>query len=214
MAKSRQIALFVEGDSERGDARRQTLSRFFHRWLDPQLLPTSRVGITAVKFQGVSNYFDDVGQKVEMFLENKRANFVFGLVDLYGIPANRINLAEFPSVAAKVLAAREYIQTLIPHRHRGLFHQHFAVHEVEAWLLSDLTVWPQDARAHITKRDPEKVNFNEPPAKFLKRILGRYKKKTTAMNLFPKIDPNVAYARCPHLKALLDDLLRVAKLLE
>jgi hypothetical protein len=62
--KTRRIALFVEGDTERGDARRRTLPDFFHRWLDPQLPPTSRVGITPVKFQGVSNYLDDVAQKV------------------------------------------------------------------------------------------------------------------------------------------------------
>ncbi|HLJ12471.1 MAG TPA: hypothetical protein VKU82_14855 [Planctomycetaceae bacterium] len=57
--KSRRIALFVEGDSERGDARRATLPDFFHRWLDPQLPQFSKVGITAKKFCGISNYLDD-----------------------------------------------------------------------------------------------------------------------------------------------------------
>ncbi len=37
--RARRVALFVEGDTERGEARRRTLSAFFHRWLDPQLLP-------------------------------------------------------------------------------------------------------------------------------------------------------------------------------
>ena len=35
LRKARRIALFVEGDTERGDARRRTLPTFFHRWLDP-----------------------------------------------------------------------------------------------------------------------------------------------------------------------------------
>lgn len=34
--KSRRIGLFVEGDTERGDARQKTLPVFFHKWLDPQ----------------------------------------------------------------------------------------------------------------------------------------------------------------------------------
>ena len=55
--RARRVALFVEGDTERGEARRRTLSAFFHGWLDPQLPPASKVGITPVKFQGVSNYY-------------------------------------------------------------------------------------------------------------------------------------------------------------
>jgi hypothetical protein len=57
--------------------------------------------------------------------------------------------------------------------------------------------------------------FNEPPAMFLKRILGgRYKKTTTAMNLFPIVDPQVAINQCPHLKLLAEQLLRVAEMLQ
>jgi hypothetical protein len=86
--RARRVALFVEGDTERGEARRRTLSAFFHRWLDPQLPSASKVGITPVKFQGVSNYLDDLPQKVALYLDDGRANFVFGLIDLYGIPVS------------------------------------------------------------------------------------------------------------------------------
>ena len=48
-----------------------------------------------------------------------------------------------------------------------------------------------------------------------KRILGgRSKRTTTAMNLFPSVDPQLAIDRCPYLKLLAEDLLRVAKLLQ
>jgi hypothetical protein len=50
---------------------------------------------------------------------------------------------------------------------------------------------------------------------FLKRILGgRYKKTTTAMNLFPKIGPQVAITQCPYLKLLIEDLLALARRLQ
>jgi hypothetical protein len=215
LQKARRIALFIEGDTERGEARRRTLAGFFHKWLDPQLPPTSRVGITPVKFQGVSSYLDDLAQKIALYLDNNRANFVFGLIDLYGIPPSRIDLSRYATVPEKVKATRAYIRALVPQRYGDRFRQHFAVHEIEAWLLAYPDQWPREVRSQITKRPPEQVNFNEPPAAFLKRILGgRYKKTTTAMNLFPKVDPQVAINQCPHLKLLTEDLLRVAVILQ
>lgn len=59
------------------------------------------------------------------------------------------------------------------------------------------------------------MNSNEPPAKFLKRILdGRYKKTVYAKNLFPIVDPQIAIDKCPFLKLLADDLLEIAKRLQ
>src|SRR6266571_8571418 len=108
--KPRQIALFVEGDTERGEARRRTLPRFIHNWLDPQLPHGRRVGITPVKFQGVSNYLDGLQRKVALYLDDGRANFVVGLVDLYGIPASRIDLSQYATVMDKIVAARAYLR--------------------------------------------------------------------------------------------------------
>jgi hypothetical protein len=43
---------------------------------------------------------------------------------------------------------------------------------------------------------------------------GHYKKTTTAMNLFPIVDPKVAVQKCPYLRLLMEDLLRVAQILQ
>jgi hypothetical protein len=40
------------------------------------------------------------------------------------------------------------------------------------------------------------------------------KKAAMAMNLFPKVDPLIAMNKCPYLKLFLEDLLRVAQLLQ
>ena len=113
--KTRRIALFVEGDTEGGEVRQKTLPAFFHNWLDPQLPKLGKVGIQAVKFKGVSNYLDDLPGKVEAFLDDGKANCVFGLVDLYGLP-KRIDLSRCESVAQKVTAARQQIRRLVPER--------------------------------------------------------------------------------------------------
>jgi hypothetical protein len=134
--ESRRIALFVEGDTEKGEVRRRTLTTFIHKWLDPKLPQGRRVGITAVKFQGVSNYLDDLPTKVALHLDGGHANFVVGLVDLYGIPPSRIDLSQCATVKEKVVRARDFMRNLVPKKYRDRFRQHFAVHEVEAWLLA------------------------------------------------------------------------------
>jgi hypothetical protein len=214
--KSRQIALFVEGDTESGEARRRTLPAFIHNWMDTQLPVGRRVGIAPVKFQGVSNYLDDLPRKIALYLDDGRANFVVGLVDLYGIPASRIDLSRNPTVEDKIAAARAYMRNLVPKQYRDRFRQHFAVHEVEAWLLAYPEELSKDQRvqAQIKKRLPEQVNFDEPPAKFLKRVLGNYKKTTTAMNLFPRVNPQIAIDKCPYLMQFMEDMLRLARLIQ
>lgn len=214
-AGSRRIALFVEGDTERGDARQKTLPTFFHNWLDPQLPSLSKVGIHAVKFQGVSDYLDDLPTKLELYLSERRANYVVGLVDLYGLPPSRVDLSDCATVAEKVEKARRQIRSLVPDAFKRRFRQHFAVHEVEAWLLAYPERWPPEVRDQITRRPPEQVNFNEPPAKFLKRILGgKYKKTVRAKNFFPHVDPQAAIDKCPFLALLAYDLLEIAKRLQ
>ena len=213
--ETRQIALFVEGDTEWGGSGQATLSKFFHNWLDPQMPKGSRIGIKVVKFQGVSNYLDDLATKLALHLDEGTAKFVFGLVDLYGIPSNRIDLTRCTTVAAKVTEARKQIRALVPRQYQNRFRQHFAVHEVEAWLLAYPEKWPANIRNQITKKPPEEVNFAEPPAKFLKRLLGgRYKKTVMAKNIFPFVDPGIAIGKCPHLARLANDMLEVARRLQ
>src|SRR5262245_8686571 len=124
--KSRQIALFVEGDTESGDARRRTLPAFIHRWLDPQLPAGKKVGVTPVTFQGISNYLDDLPQKVALYLDERRANFVVGLVDLYGIPSYRVDLSKCETTKKKIMLARGHIRSLVPKPYQDRFRQHFA----------------------------------------------------------------------------------------
>ena len=213
--KTRRIALFVEGDTERGSARQETLPRFFHNWLDPQLPKHCKVGIKPVKFQGVSNYLDDLAMKVALHLDEERENCVFGLVDLYGLSSNRIDLTRCTTVAEKVREARKQIRALVPPQYQSRFRQHFAVHEVEAWLLAYPEKWPEKIRGQITRKPPEEVNFTQPPAKFLKRLLGgQYKKTVTAKNIFPLVDPGVAIGKCPYLAQMANDMLRVAQRLQ
>jgi hypothetical protein len=138
---------------------------------------------------------------------------VIGLLDLYGLP-EAIDLSRCSTTAERVSAAREHIHRLVPAQFRQRFHQHFAVHEIEAWLLAYPERFPQNVRKQLERRAPEDVNMNEPPSKYLKRLLGtKYMKTVTARNTFHSsdVDPQVAIDACPHLRALTRTLWQVAQ---
>ena len=97
------------------------------------------------------------------------------------------------------------------------FRQFFAVHETGAWLLSDPNLFPAEIKKKFPGKiqHPEEINFDEPPAKLLGRlyqekIKSTYKKTTDGYDLFDKLDPNLAYNKCPRLKELLDEMLKLA----
>ncbi len=115
----------------------------------------------------------------------------------------------------RVVWGKKYLEKKVKHPR---FRQFFAVHETEAWLLSDVGIFPPHLQQSLTgkSRQPETVNFDEPPAKLLANIYrtrtaSGYRKTTEGPALFRKLDPRIAYGKCPSLKALLDEMLLLAR---
>ena len=200
--------LFIEGPTEH-----KNLPAFFKRWLDAQLLQP--VGIKPVRFEGWSELVKDAPKKATMYLKGPKQNdivAIVALIDLYGptfYPANITTAHE------RYEWAKEHLENKVDH---PKFRQFFAVHETEAWLLSDPNLFPNEIKSALPKsiRQPEGINFDEPPAKLLDRVYELktkrgYKKTTHGSNLFNKLDPNLAYNKCPRLKELLDEMLKLAK---
>jgi len=135
-----------------------------------------------------------------------------GLLDLYGptfYPKDRKGVPE------RYSWAKRHLEEKVGH---PLFRQHFAVHETEAWLLSNPENLPPQVRKALPGRcsRPEEVNFDEPPAKLLDRLyrakLNRHFIKTAdGADLFQALQPEHAAGKCPYLKALLDDMLQLAQ---
>jgi len=202
------IVLFVEGYTEK-----KALAEFFKRWLDPQL--PKPIGIKTVRFEGWRDYYGEIGKKVGLHLSGKASASVvgaIGLLDLYGptfYPDRK------KAVAERYDWAKAHIEQKVDHPR---FHQHFAVHETEAWLLSDPSILPREVGGALPGRSehPETVNFDEPPAKLMERLyrdrLHRsYKKVTDGATAFRKLDPAIARGKCPYLKSVLDDMLMLAR---
>jgi len=200
------FVLFVEGETEKA------LPSFLKRWLDPQL--PQRVGIQTVRFTGWAEQTREVGNRARMYLNSREAEeiiAVVSLLDLYGpFYPPHLNDAE-----ERYQWGKDDIEKEVGH---AKFRHFFAVHETEAWLLSQPELFPANVRGGFPGRidQPETVNFNEPPSHLLNRLyrdkLRRtYKKTVNGKELFDRLDPAIARGKCPRLKELLDEMLRLAK---
>lgn len=201
------IVLFVEGHTER-----KALAPFLKRWLDPQL--PQPMGIKVVRFEGWRDYYGEIDKKVQLNLSGKSGQKVVGAIGLLDLYGPTFYPSDVKTVEERYEWGKAHIEKRVDH---SRFRQHFAVHETEAWLLSDPLLLPKKVSAALPSKAsaPETVNFDQPPAKLLGRLYGEklrrtYKKVTDGANLFRQLDPNVASRKCPHLKRVLTDMLALA----
>ncbi len=202
------FVLFVEGFTER-----KALPEFLKRWLDPRL--SEPVTIKIVQFKGCGEYYKDISKKAIAHLNGPGCEKIIaaiGLLDLYGpsfYPANKTSADE------RYNWAKNNIETKVGHTK---FRQHFAVHECEAWLLSDLGLFPGELRSGFPGRcsQPETVNNVEPPKKLLHRLYRDrlrtlYKEIAHGTELFTELDPMVAYGKCPRFRTMLNEMQKLAE---
>jgi hypothetical protein len=199
--------LLVEGQTEGESA-----AAFLKRWLDPKL--ARPVGIQVVTFNGYANLLRKIKINARMHLEGPKKDeivAVIGLIDLYGPTFYPAGLA---TANERIAWGKAHFEKEV-----GLekFRFFFAVHEFEAWLLSEPNIFPTQIKNALPQNvaQPELVNFLEPPAKLLNRVYKQqtkhnYKKTTYGRQLFAKLDPAVAVNKCPFLKTLLQDMLALA----
>jgi hypothetical protein len=200
--------LFVEGETER------SLSKFLKKWLDPQL--TSKIGIQTVKFYGFGEFIKDLKRRAELHLREDRSEeiiAIIGLLDIYGLDIQFPDSAN--TVKKKIEWATAHFENIVSNEKFMMF---FAVHETEAWLLSEPRIFQKDIRNEFPVKfsNPESVNFNEPPSVQLDRIYRKhlnqkYRKVLDGSTLFERLDPNVVYQKCPNFKRMMDTLLDLAK---
>jgi hypothetical protein len=204
------FVLLVEGETEA-----RVLPDFFSRWLTPQL--SKKVGFQADNFGGSGHFQRGYVQKANKYLSSPAANeiiAVIGIVDLFGL--------EFPASCGSLRERYDWASKTFEERVRhSKFRMFFAVHETEAWILGVPAVLPKEVRDALPKtaKDPESVNFNEPPAKLLNRLYQdklnrRYKKIVDGANLFRALDPREVEEKCRHLRKMLHALLAMARQFE
>jgi hypothetical protein len=198
------FVLFCEGWTEKS-----ALPDFLRRSLSGL---KERVGIQPVRFDGWAELVKDSPVKAGLHLQNPDVIAVIALLDLYGPTFYQ---SHHTSVDDRLQWAKSYLEGRVKDCR---FRQHFAVHDIEAWILSQPDLLPASVRKKLPPRaaNPETINFNEPPGDLLNRLYrdttGRnYKKLTYGEELFRKLDPAAVREKCPHFCALADDLIALAE---
>ncbi len=203
------FVLMVEGYTER-----LAVAQFLKRWLDHRL--SRPVGIKIDRFEGYGHFWRKAPEKARHHLEGPQRSeiiAVIGLLDLYGPKF-------YPDHTRNAQERYEWgVGEMVRKVDRAAFRMFFAVHETEAWILSQPSVLPFTPSNPETSRmrTPEAINFREPPSALLHRLYeanerGAFKKTTHGVQLIAKIDPDVAYDKCPRLKKMLDEMLALAQI--
>lgn len=198
--------LFCEGYTERS-----ALPQFLNHHLNSRGLP-QKVGVQPVRFNGWAEMVKDSRTKAHLHLRNPDVIAVIALLDLYG---PTIYPANCTSAAQRLAWAKPHLEAAVDHPR---FRQHFAVHDVEAWILSQPDILPLVVKKRLPGKvaQPETINFNEPPACLLERLYTEtmkrgYKKVTYGDQLFRDLDASVVAQRCPSFRAMTDDMFALAK---
>ena len=204
------FVLLVEGQTEK-----DSVANFMKRWLDPQLREPA--GIQVVKFNGYAELARKIAVKARMYLEGQRQAEIIGVVGLIDLYGPNFYPPDAATADERYVWGKDHLEHEVS---LDRFRMFFAVHEFEAWLLSQPDIFPKDVKNALPinkTAQPERVNFIEPPAKLLDRIYKQatkknYKKTTYGKQLFAKLDPMVAALKCPYLNDMLEEMLRMAKI--
>jgi hypothetical protein len=142
------FVLFVEGHTEK-----KALPTFLKKWLDPQL--AQPVGMKIVRFEGWQELVKDTPKKAMLHLTGPKKNdiiAVIALLDLYGptfYPDDKKTAQE------RYAWSKENLEKKVNH---PKFRQFFAVHETEAWLLSNPNLFPADVQKALPKKIQQFTN--------------------------------------------------------
>lgn len=195
------FVVFCEGYTERA-----VMADLLSRWLNPRL--SQRVGFKRVRFDGWPQLVADTPKKAANYLIDPDVLGVISLLDLYGPTFYPSNLT---SATERKLWGMEFMQGRVQD---ARYRHHFAIHEVEAWVLSQPEILPPAVKNRLPSKatQPETINFDEPPAKLLNKLYREtlrkdYKKVVEGTKLLAKLNPEIVYQKCPAFKALADDLL-------
>ena len=199
--------VFVEGFTEQ-----KVVGPFLKRWLDPRV--TRRPGIKPVRFDGWREMEKDMAKKAKMYLQAPSHKDVLGVVALLDLYGPTFYPGHLRTSEERLGWARKHFEEEVGDPRFRMF---FAVHELEAWLLSDPSIFPRGVGSELSSmaQMPETIDFDEPPGKLLARLYRdktkrTYKKVVHGGSLFARLDPNVAYEKCPELRRMLDKMLQMA----
>ena len=209
--------VYVEGDLEQ-----RVLPKLLEKWLYSRLQVSVEFA-DPVNFNDCGKFLKEIGRSAHGHLTSPEADntiAAIGLLDLKGPEDHNFYPNACKTVEERHDFGVEEIERRVDHPKFKMF---FAVHEFEAWLLSQPAIFPQEVQAPLFEGmpDPEEVNFGEPPAARITRVYReavqaerlkrRYRKISMGTSLFNSLDVDLAYEKCSYLRRMLDAVLKLAQ---
>ena len=158
------FVLFVEGHTEK-----KGIGGFLKRYLDPPRL-RQPVGIKVIRFEGWSDLVKDLPQHARLHLDDdEHRDKTIGLIALLDLYGPTFYPSHARSAGQRAEWAKKHFESEVNHPRFRMF---FAVHEVEAWFLSNPALFPGKLAGALKAkaRKPEDVNFDHPPKVLLKKL--------------------------------------------
>ncbi len=166
-------------------------------------------------------------RQLEMHLKQEKQAYITTFIDLYGIKA-RHKVPGFTKIGStnslnRVLAMERGMKEAIPQEMRYRFLPYIQLHDFEALLFSDVTVFHDtfseadfaDAteldRIATAYQNPEDINDSKvtAPSKRLERILPGYDKALDGPILAQEIGMERLLERCPHFRGWVEGLRNI-----
>lgn len=201
--------LFVEGHTEASSS----FAGFLKRWLDPRLAHPVR--ISPIRFEGWPDLVKAAPGRAEFYLRTRDGGEIIGIIGLMDLYGPTIYPPHLNSASERFDWIKQHMEQKV---RQAKFRQFCAVHETEAWLLSQPELFPRNVREAFSDRvqKPETINFDAPPSHLLNQLYRLhtrriYKKRVDGAGLFAQADPAVVYEKCPHFRQMLDEMLVMAK---
>lgn len=204
------VVLLVEGQVES-----QLVRGFVRRCLARRIRDRSLPRLDFIAMGGAPNLVRSLPRDADNQYRSQRRPLVFGcLIDIHECPHSDPDLP----LTERVRETEARLRQLIRERNQEAAHWtrfYFSVHESEAWLLSHPELFSEpsiQSRVRALAARPETVNGKKPPSQHLNEFFLRssracgYHKVIHGTPLWRSLDPAVAESRCPHLKAMIDDL--------
>lgn len=190
-------------------------------WLEPTIVTTKRVA-AGPNFKGGVSHYQKIRNDLIRLFSDSHAVVVTTLFDYYRFPADAPGMAERSKSATAQQKVSSVEGALAADISRPRFVPFLALHELEAWLFSDLEgvnwAFPEGSRLEELREiraqfnSPEEINerYETAPSRRIQAACPAYQKATDGTVVLEAIGIETIRRECPHFAQWLDQLERIA----
>jgi hypothetical protein len=217
--------ILVEGQTEEAFVNQVLAPYLFQKvglWLTPTVVMTKQVA-SGPSFKGGVGSYQQIRRDLLRLFGASHIVVVTTLFDYYGFPSNAPGMVERVQSSTALEKALLVEKAIAADIAQPRFVPFLAMHELEAWLFSDLetseSAFPEGSNLTLLRQmrsrlvgSPEDINdcFTTAPSRRIKAACPAYQKATDGISVLAAIGIETIRRECPHFSQWLAQLERVA----